>query len=243
MSDSRHPPMVPRRRLIVGGAAFVIAGSALALANELRPVADVRTISAYVAAATAVPDRLAICSILYFVAALFLLPGPLALGGWASTRGASVIYIGSLMTLIGALWFVVEGLGMVVLTGLALAPAQATPILERINQGGGPVVICLFVFMFSPLVLGIGFRRANLAGSWLVALWVIAFLVSFAAESQLGADIPAIRTLNSALLGLLVAAVGVVTIRAAIGQESGRSAMGVTPRDTRGLAQGAIGEQ
>jgi hypothetical protein len=208
-----------RRRLVVGGAGFVAAGIALAVATELRPLGDEPTVASYVAAAASAQDRLASVASLYFIAALCLLPGSLGLGGLVSIRGATAIYDGSLMTLAGALWFAIEGAGMIVMRGLLSAPEQAAAILERTNQaaqGALPMVIVLFVFLFAPLVLGIGFRRAHLAGTWLVALWVLSFAVSFAAESQLGADIPVIRTLNSAVLGLVVAAIGLVEIRAAV---------------------------
>lgn len=215
---------IPRRRVIIGGAGFIVAGVALALASELRPLADERTMAAYLAAVASARDRLASVSNLYFIAALCLLPGSLALGGVASGRGATTIYVGSLMTLAGALWFAIEGAGMVFLRGLLSAPEQAQAILERVNESVGPMVIVLFLFLFSPLVLGIGFRRARLAGGWLVALWVLSFAVGFAAESQLGTDVDAIRTLNSALLGVLIAAIGLVMIRAAAQHQVDREA-------------------
>jgi hypothetical protein len=235
---------IPRRRLIIGGAGFIVAGVALALASELRPMADERTMTAYLAAVASARDRLASVANLYFIAALCLLPGALALGGVASVRGATTIYVGSLMTLAGAVWFVIDGSGMVFLRGLLSAPEQAQAILERVNESGGPMVIALFLFLFSPLVLGIGFRRAHLAGSWLAALWVLSFAVSFAAESQLGADVHAIRTLSSALLGVLVCAIGFVMIRATVQRRSEREPQ-VPPVEStlvRGTSGAATGQ-
>jgi hypothetical protein len=204
-----------RFRILLCGASLTVGAVALLAAQLVRPDhgedagAILRAVAAGGGAAGA-------ASLLYLVAAVGLAIGLVAIPGAVRTgRGARLLVASTALTAVGALWFAVEAALMRFVDVLAAASdtAGAAAQLDALNAGFGLVAVLAWFFYLAPLGVAVALRRAGATGSWLIGLWVISFGVGFAANSPLGASIPALVTANDVLLSAMVVGIASTIVR------------------------------
>ncbi|HET8777818.1 MAG TPA: hypothetical protein VFN76_09170 [Candidatus Limnocylindria bacterium] len=206
-----------RFRILLCGASLTVGAVALLAAQLVRPDhgedagAILRAVAAGGGAAGA-------ASLLYLVAAVGLAIGLVAIPGAVRTgRGARLLVASTALTAVGALWFAVEAALMRFVDVLAAASdtAGAAAQLDALNAGFGLVAVLAWFFYLAPLGVAVALWRAGATGSWLIGLWVISFGVGFAANSPLGASVPALVTANDVLLSVMVIGIASAIVRRA----------------------------
>lgn len=204
-----------RFRILLGGASLTVGAVALLAAQLVRPDHG-EDAGAILHAVAAGGGAAGTASLLYLAAAVALAIGLVAIPGAVATGpGARLLLTSTALTAVGALWFAVEAALMRVVDVLATAPdvARAAAQLDALNAGFGVIAVLAWFFYLAPLGIAVALWRAGATGSWLIGLWVISFAVGFAANSPLGASVPALVSANDVLLTAMVIGIASVIVR------------------------------
>ncbi|MGH7761886.1 MAG: hypothetical protein ACREOY_10810 [Candidatus Dormibacteraceae bacterium] len=212
-----------RARRRIGAGAFVLTAVTLFVANLVRSDIGDDPASILVASGRN-PGALALSAAVFIAAAIFLIPGVIAITGTAHRRGAWAVYGGAWLTMIGGLWWAIESVLKVLAESLGTGPeplSDRAAILDRFNQDFGLLGALLFIFILGLLLLVIGAWRADLVHWSAIAVWVVGFAAGIIANSPLGVGLPGIATFSDATMSILLAWLGFGLLGTGVMQDDG----------------------